>query len=52
MQVAHKDAPENPFEAAIGRRKSQGGVKSQDRQEYALGREHNKEVLQARERRQ
>ena len=48
VQVAHKDAPENPFEAAIGRRKSQGGVKSQDRQEDALGREHNK-VLHAKE---
>ena len=50
--MARKDAPENLFETAIGRRKCQGGVKSQDRQEYALGREHNKEVLQARERRQ
>ena len=49
VRVAHKDAPANPFEAAIGRRKSQGGAKSQDRQEDPLGQEHNKEVLHAKE---
>ena len=49
VRVAHKDAPANPFKAAIGRRKCQGGVESQDRQEDALGREHNKEILHGKE---
>ena len=55
VRVAHKDAPANPFAAAINRRSNQGGPGGEKLQvhkgkEDAEDREHNKDVFFGKER--
>ena len=50
VRVAHKDAPPNPFQAAISRRPKQSDEKLENRQEDAEDQEQNKDVFLAKER--